>query len=102
MRPPTTIRHVSEPAANAESKASPDDPLPLVSVVVPTRNSQRTIERCLRSIREQSYPAIELVVVDNFSTDDTFQISTELADLVISAGPERSAQRNLGIERASG
>lgn len=83
-------------------RPSPTSSRPLVSVVVPTRNSGRTIERCLRSVREQTYSPIELLVVDNFSTDGTFESAQELADVAISAGPERSAQRNLGIETAKG
>ena len=50
----------------------------------------------------QSHPAVELVVVDNFSDDDTFAVAQELADVALQAGPERSVQRNLGIDRASG
>lgn len=78
------------------------NPEPTVSVVVPTKDVERTLERCLRSIRAQSWPHVEIVVVDNFSTDRTFEVATELADTAIQAGPERSAQRNLGIEHASG
>ena len=73
-----------------------------MSVVVPTKDSIRVIEACLRSIKAQTYPAVELVVVDNFSTDGTWEVAQELADLAIAAGPERSGQRNLGIERSGG
>lgn len=72
-----------------------------VTVVVPTRNSARTLERCLRSIVEQTdrtggpFP-LELVVVDNHSTDGTDAIARRFAHRVLTAGPERSAQRNLG------
>jgi hypothetical protein len=75
---------------------------PLVSVVVPTRNSRRTIEACLRSIRAQTYPAMELIVVDNGSTDGTWAAALRHADLALRGGPERSAQRNLGIAHAAG
>lgn len=75
---------------------------PLVSVVVPTKNVERTLRRCLESIRDQTYREIETIVVDNFSDDATFEIATELADVAFQAGPERSAQRNLGIDRATG
>ncbi len=74
----------------------------LVSVVVPTRNNERTIEACLRSVREQGHTPIELIVVDNSSTDRTLDIARGLADTVITAGPERSAQRNLGASTARG
>ncbi|HEY6796933.1 MAG TPA: glycosyltransferase family A protein [Kineosporiaceae bacterium] len=75
---------------------------PGVSVVVPTKNVGRTLRRCLESVRDQDHDPIELVVVDNFSTDDTFEIAEEFADLAVRLGPERSAQRNAGIERCTG
>ncbi|HNQ08334.1 MAG TPA: glycosyltransferase family A protein [Tetrasphaera sp.] len=74
----------------------------LVTVVVPTRNNARTIAACLDSVRAQTYPAIELIVVDNHSTDGTPDIAQVRADQVITAGPERSAQRNTGIAAAAG
>ena len=72
-----------------------------VTVVVPTRNNMRTIEACLRSVVEQTNPEVELIVVDNHSTDGTPDVARHFADRVISAGPERSAQRNTGVEAAS-
>lgn len=76
--------------------------VPVVSVVVPVKDGIRTIEACLRSIRAQTWPALELVVIDNFSTDGTWEVAQRFAHHAEQAGPERSAQRNLGIERASG
>ncbi len=74
----------------------------LVTVIVPTRNSARTLEACLNSIRSQLYRPIELVVIDNESTDKTLQIATRRADVVETFGPERSAQRNRGAALARG
>jgi glycosyltransferase involved in cell wall biosynthesis len=71
-------------------------------VVVPTRDSARTVEACLLSVREQTHPDLEAIVVDNGSSDGTLAIGERLADLAISARPERSAQRNEGARRASG
>jgi GT2 family glycosyltransferase len=71
-----------------------------VTVVVPTRNSMRTLAACLRSIRAQDVP-VELVVVDNDSTDGTFELARELADAAVRGGPERSAQRNTGVRHAT-
>lgn len=79
-----------------------DRPVPMVSVVVPVRNTARTLESCLRSIREQTWPELELVVIDNFSDDGSWEIAQRLAHHAEQAGPERSAQRNLGVERARG
>lgn len=73
-----------------------------VSVIVPTRNNERTIEACLASVRAQTHPAVELIVVDNASEDATWQIAERFADRVESGGPERSAQRNIGIGLATG
>lgn len=66
-----------------------------VGVVVPTRNSERTLRMCLDSLRAQGHPC-EVVVVDNHSSDSTVAIAQSLADQVLVAGPERSAQRNAG------
>jgi glycosyltransferase involved in cell wall biosynthesis len=73
-----------------------------VSVVVPTRDSARTLEACLESVRAQSYPDVEIVVVDNHSTDATLAIATRLSDRFATIGPERSAQRNHGAALAAG
>lgn len=75
---------------------------PLVSVVVTTRNSAATLEKCLASIGNQTYRSVELIVVDNHSTDETRAIAKRFANQVIVRGPERSAQRNIGAAAARG
>lgn len=44
---------------------------PLVSVILPAYNAARFIEASIASVRQQSFPALELIVVDDGSTDDT-------------------------------
>ncbi len=73
-----------------------------VSVIVTTRNSARTLEACLASIRRQAHPDVELIVVDNNSSDDTVDIADRYSDIVATKGPERSAQRNYGAELSRG
>ena len=73
-----------------------------ISAIVPTRNSARTLEACLRSLRNQTHPDVEIIVVDNGSTDGTPDIARRVADVVLDRGPERSAQRNAGAAAASG
>lgn len=83
--------------APSDEPGAPADVTDLVSVIVTTRNEAKNIENCLRSIRLQTWPAIEVIVVDNASTDATKALSEPLADTVVDLGPERSAQRNHGI-----
>jgi glycosyltransferase involved in cell wall biosynthesis len=75
---------------------------PLVSVIIPTRNASTNIRRCLDSIINQTYKNIEIIVVDNYSTDNTTNIAAEYTDKIFTSGPERSAQVNYGAHRASG
>lgn len=75
---------------------------PLVTVVVPTRNSEKTLGACLDSILQQSYPNIEIIVVDNHSVDATASIAHRYTERVYEVGPERSEQRNFGADRGTG
>lgn len=75
---------------------------PVVSVIVPTKNSAATLKACLESIRNQTFESLELIVIDNFSSDATLEIASLLADIVLTRGPERSAQRNYGASVSSG
>jgi len=75
---------------------------PLVSVIIPTKNSERTIRPCLESVCAQTYRNFEIVVVDNFSVDSTVRIAKEYADLVLLAGPERTSQVKLGAANSKG
>lgn len=76
--------------------------VPLVSVLVHTKNSQRTIQKHLESIKNQTYANIEIVVVDNNSTDKTRDIARKFTKNIHIFGPERSAQRNFGARKAKG
>lgn len=75
---------------------------PLVSTVITTRNSDKTLEKCLQSIVEQTYKHIEIIVVDNHSSDTTKQLAKKYTPQVFDKGPERSAQRNFGIQKSRG
>lgn len=52
----------------------------LVSVTVVTYNSGRFIKRCLESVLEQKYPNLEVVVIDNASTDGTVDLLEQFSD----------------------
>jgi len=75
---------------------------PLVSVVVPTFNSERFLERCLRSVRAQTYGNIEVIVVDNYSADRTKEIAEKYGARVVLCRAGRSKARNVGAGLAKG
>ena len=52
---------------------------PLVSIIVPVYNGERAIERCLRSIQNQSYTNTEIIVVNDGSTDHTERVLAKYA-----------------------
>ncbi len=76
--------------------------MPLVSVIIACKNTADYIEECLQSVRNQTYKNIELIIVDNFSTDDTYKIAKKYADQAYQKGPERSTQFNFGFTKAKG
>lgn len=88
---------------------------PLISVIVPVYNGQDYIEKCIESIWNQTYDNLEVIVVDDGSTDNTGKICDELmvryssvnskgrSLRVITIGEEGvSVARNIGIETATG
>lgn len=78
---------------------------PLVSVVIPAYNSAEFIAEALASVLAQDYPLLEIVVVDDGSTDETCDIVSAVAPgalLVRQTNKGSAAARNLGIARASG
>ncbi len=56
-----------------------DGEAPLLSVVIPARNEARNIERCARSVLATNYPHVEVIVVDDHSSDGTGDIARTIA-----------------------
>ena len=77
-----------------------------ISVIIPTYNRASTIERAIQSVLDQSFPALEIVVVEDASTDNTPEILEQYADKIriITNGSNRgvSFSRNAGIQNARG
>jgi GT2 family glycosyltransferase len=78
-------------------------PLPRVTVVVCSYNSDRTLEQCLRSIGELAYPDYEVIVVDDGSTDSTGEILACFPDVRAIRQPNMglSYARNVGLQAAT-
>ena len=71
-----------------------------LSVVITTRNEAENIGNCIRAF-DRFREDVEIIVVDNSSTDGTKDIAEKLGARVFDKGPERCAQRNLGWREAS-
>ena len=76
----------------------PDPNLPLISVIVPVYNTPKTIERCLLSIWAQTYSQLEVILVDDGSTD----ISGDICDRLSARDPRTRVlhQPNQGLSGA--
>ncbi len=74
---------------------------PLVSIIVPTKNSEASIVACLESAKWQHHTNIEIIVVDCYSTDKTRFLAEASARVYLWNG-ERSEARNLGARLAQG
>lgn len=81
----------------------------LVSCIIPTRNSVRYLKNCLESIKRQTHPAVEIVIVDGKSTDGTIDVAKQYTKRIFSYTPVVAAghfdathKRNFGVKKAKG
>ncbi|MCF7482062.1 glycosyltransferase [Vibrio sp. J1-1] len=81
----------------------------MVSIIMPTYNSEQTVIESIQSVLSQTYKNWELIIVDDKSTDNTWQIIQAYADKYENIHPYQNkensgagASRNLAIEKAKG
>ncbi|MCF6246806.1 MAG: glycosyltransferase [Desulfobacula sp.] len=78
---------------------------PLVSVILPTFNRAWTIKAAIDSVLSQDYSNIELIVIDDGSTDDTAQLLENYGNQIIILKQQNkgvSAARNAGVKKSTG
>ncbi len=79
---------------------------PLVSVVIPTFNAARLLSETIDSVLGQTYPHVEVLVIDDGSTDDTAQVLERFGDRIRYFRQENwggpSGPRNVGVQNAQG
>lgn len=82
---------------------------PLVSIIIPTRNSSLFLENCLKSIKNQSYKNIEVLVVDGGSKDKTLPLAKKYKSKIHIFDPklppgvfDAPHKRNYGVKKAKG
>lgn len=79
-----------------------------ISVIVPVYNGEKYIRECLDSIFSQTFTDFEIIIVDDGSTDNTFDILTELSvkcnnlSIIRQENKGVSCARNTGIKHAKG
>ena len=76
---------------------------PLVSAIIPTLDEEDYLPKCLKSLKNQTYQNIEIIVVDNFSKDRTVEIAKNFGAKIIKVSERNlSLVRNEGAKRAKG
>jgi glycosyltransferase involved in cell wall biosynthesis len=85
------------PAANEQV-------FPRISVVIPCHNYGRYLAATIESVRRQRYPSVELIVVDDGSTDDSAEIASGYAEVIClrQQNQGQAAAQNRGLEAAGG
>jgi chlorobactene glucosyltransferase len=69
------LRALKRPDRNSKPLENP----PLVSVLIPARNEEKNIERCVGSLLKQNYQNLEIIVLDDNSSDNTWNIINRIA-----------------------
>src|SRR5258706_8173968 len=80
---------------------------PIVSVIIPTLNREYYIKKCLDSIKKQTYKHIEVIIVDQSSSDGTPQVARKFGAHVITRPAPKfysppSKSRNIGFKASKG
>ena len=75
---------------------------PLVSIVIPTFNSEKTLPLTLESIKKQTYRNIEVIIVDSYSTDNTIRIAQKYNARIIKTKGALLWARYIGHTYAKG
>lgn len=74
---------------------------PLVSINIPTYNSEKTLDQCLSSVKNQTYKKIEIIIIDSYSTDRTIEIAKKFSAEILTAESLATA-RKTGVEGSKG
>ncbi|ANW96308.1 hypothetical protein AXE80_08465 [Wenyingzhuangia fucanilytica] len=78
----------------------------IISVVIPVYNTSQYIEKCIDSVNNQTYPNIELIVVDDGSNQETklklSELSCKIDILIHQENKGQSSARNVGLQKAKG
>lgn len=80
----------------------------LISIIVPIYNAEKVIKRCIESISRQSYEMLEIILVDDGSTDQSLEICEDMSEkdsrikIIHQNNGGVSRARNTGLKKATG
>ena len=93
----------AEAAREHDARLPPLPETPLVSIVTPSYNSGRFIADTLRSVRDQTYPRVEHIVIDGGSTDETHEVLSQFPSVTVVKGAQGMCEKvNHGFSLARG
>ena len=85
-----------------------DGKIPMISVIVPVYNAEKYLRRCVESIQRQTYPNIEILLVDDGSEDESGRLCDRLAGedprirVIHKKNGGQASARNAGLRQAEG
>ncbi len=74
----------------------------MISIIIPTLNEAKYLERALKSIKNQNSQPLEIIVVDGGSSDNTIEIAKRYADVIVVKKSNIAQARNAGAKLAKG
>lgn len=81
---------------------------PLVSIIIPVYNSEKFLKKCLESVYLQTYKNIEVIIIDDGSTDQSGRMCDEVSEkykyikIIHNSNQGVSMARNCGLDNANG
>lgn len=79
---------------------------PLISLIIPIYNIEQYLKKCIESVLNQTYTNLEIILINDGSTDSSYSICTEYKDkrikLISTENRGLSSARNIGLENATG
>ena len=74
----------------------------LVSITIPTYNSERSLEECLVAAKKQSYKKTEIIIIDSYSKDKTLEIAKKFGCQIVMCKGKLLEARIAGAKASKG
>lgn len=80
----------------------------VVSIIIPVYNGEKYVEKCVKSIQANTYPNLEIIMINDGSTDNSLEVCQRLAEkdsrikVFSKENGGIAAARNFGVKKATG